>query len=284
MKKSPEEVMKAKLFPGDNSPKLSDIKQDPALQDCWFLSSITALLTSQGTQSIQRLFTPSQNEGFVNIRLGYNNYEVPMGRICSADGKSKFGSNSAPWVVALENAMMIHLSLGRESDGIRNNTADMNLKEPLDGLKALVGSNHYDNAHFIRHSSSGINAFNAIKDSIDSGMPVVLGHAGNALSSLGDGIAPNHAITVLDCHKNEAHPDKSFVTVLDPYGEVKNLYVKDLSKCMIYTASDSFKQAAQQGETIQDTFDLGRGPDGTSKEVEITDTMQAELDKKNDDF
>ena len=64
---TPSEKMNSALFPDTQSPKLSDIKQDPNLQDCWFLSSIGAVLTSQGTEAITRLFTPSEKDGFVNV-------------------------------------------------------------------------------------------------------------------------------------------------------------------------------------------------------------------------
>ena len=71
-------LLQKMLYP-HGSPRIDDVKQDPKLQDCWFLSSIiTALNTSRGT--IEQLFSPSKTEGNVLVRLGNNQYDVPLGR------------------------------------------------------------------------------------------------------------------------------------------------------------------------------------------------------------
>ncbi|MCR5535822.1 MAG: hypothetical protein K6F05_00230 [Succinivibrio sp.] len=234
---NPEELSKI-LFGANKTPKLSDIKQDPELQDCWFLSSIGAVLSSQGTEGITRLFSPSMHNGNVNVRLGGNIYEVPLGEIKDKHSNYTFGSKSKPWVKVLELAMMMHKLTG--INGQVNTTtiatnSSMALSDAYHGLGALMGytiaqsnsRNPYVGQPLAAYNAG--DAFNMVKDGLDSGYPVVLGHRGGIWASLSDGVASGHAITVLS-----ADSATQKVTVLDPYGEVKTLSASDLKNCTLY--------------------------------------------------
>ena len=276
---TPSEKMNSALFPDTQSPKLSDIKQDPNLQDCWFLSSIGAVLTSQGTEAITRLFTPSEKDGFVNVRLGNNMYEVPMGRICSEDGKDKFGSDSAPWVIALENAMLTHLSLEKENTAlITNNTAQMIFHNSIDGINALLGSSSntaYEGISFETRMTmmTPQEAFRHVQDAFNNGGPIVIGHKGSAFSSLFTGVSPGHAVTVLNVVEDQRNPSKSAVTILDPYGQVKVLNPSDLTKCMMYSLKPEVLESVKNGVQFVE-----------SPKVEVDTKIIEEIDTEKDDF
>ncbi len=229
MDKEPNKDYKDVLFPS-GEPRLADIKQNPELQDCWFLSSITSLLQTQGTESITRLFSPSDIPGNVVVRLGTNLYDVPMARIADGNG-DKFGSDSAPWVVVLENAMLMHLSLtANEPQSLTHDVLEsykedirMPLRYPSVGFAALLGSSTSggENATVVHLGR----AFNSVEEGRDiiskllkKGKPVVIGQLSGSSPkiALRDGISPGHAVTVLEVIPNG-------FKVLDPYGQVKTL-------------------------------------------------------------
>ena len=184
------------LFHGE--PRLEDVKQNPQLQDCWCLSSITSMLTSQGTASITRLFSPSEKPNHVNIRLGVNIYEVPLGkyRIHQA---TNMAVTVLIWVVALENAVTMHLAVHARADNndpnlINKKEAQLALHSASNGIIALQGRAEngiakelltFDSAQF---ATAG-DAINAIKKFLDDGKPVVRGHSSKSVA-LSDGIAP----------------------------------------------------------------------------------------------
>lgn len=219
---------------GDNSmPTLSDIKQDPEFQDCWFLSSITSILSTQGPDAIFRLFDVSDTPNHVLVRLGENTYDVPLGRIKDGNG-NKFGSNSANWVVALENAMLMHLGVEYSNTDAKNVTAKdlkMAYRSAGDGLTALLGCSFTHRIDYRSLQMSSNEVLDLIKDNLSKHKPVVIGHSSKA-TALSDGISPGHAVTVLDIENNNK------VVVLDPYGEVKKVPVSSLKNYSVYQVTD----------------------------------------------
>lgn len=231
------------LFP-HGEPRLSDIKQNPELQDCWFLSSISSMLQSEGVESISRLFSESKVPGNVVIRLGSNLYDVPMGRITDSSG-DKFGSNSANWVIALENAMLMHQALSSETPDINNprsvedykSQIRMPMRYPSEGLKALHGYKH-DGAHVEFKSMDWEihtveNGVYRISKLLELGKPVIIGHSrpNSGKIALRDGIAPGHAVTVLEVVPNG-------FKILDPYGQVKTLAKNSITDYVMHSIRD----------------------------------------------
>ncbi len=220
------------LFGDKGIPTLSDIKQDPEFQDCWFLSSITSVLSTQGPDAILRLFEESDTPNHIHVRLGENTYDVPLGKIVDGNG-NKFGSNSANWVVALENAMLMHLGISfTDTD---SKAAEKNLKMAYrsagDGLTALLGCSFQHRIDIRSLPMSSKETLSLIRDKLDKHLPVVIGH-NSKTTALVDGISPEHAVTVLDIENNNK------LVVLDPYGEVKKIPVSSLKNYTISTTED----------------------------------------------
>ena len=221
------------LFP-HGEPRLSDIKQNPKLQDCWFLSSIASVLNTQGTESITRLFSPSNTEGNVLIRLGSKQYDVPLGRY--ACGSENFGSKSANGVVALENAMQMHLltSVSADDLGVLLNNSDIvniRIKDMGFGSRAILGDSVVE--FKVLNPEDRVDE---VKDAIRKGQPVSIGHRKGVLKALANGISPEHAVSVMGMTPNE-----DALIILDPYGEVKKLPFSALSNCVV-----SYIETAQQ--------------------------------------
>ena len=275
-KKEPDKDYRQVLFP-KGEPRLADIKQNPELQDCWFLSAITATLHTQGTESIERLFSESKTPGNVVIRLGTNLYDVPMGRIASSGG-DRFGSNSAPWVVALENAMLIHLSLSEDNPDINNPKAievykrriQMPLRSANEGVVALRGCSYTGENTGIKkiglNFTSAQDGYEAISTLLSRGKPVVIGHNGYNQKdvALRDGIAPNHAVTVL-----EVIP--MGFKVLDPYGQVKTLNKESIVDYTMF----SIRETDEPDEDYAFTF---------TKDVDLPEEAQKSIENKDNDF
>ncbi len=222
------------LLFGENSiPTLSDIKQNPDFQDCWFLSSITSVLSTQGPEAITRLFDASDTPNHIHVRLGENTYDVPLGRIVDGNG-NKFGSNSANWVVALENAMLMHLGVSVTDSNSNNLTAKdlrMTVRSPGEGLSALLGCSMKHKIETMTLPMSSNDVLTHIKEKLAKHLPVIIGHSSGA-TALSDGIAPHHAVTVLDIENDNK------VVVLDPYGEVKKISVSSLKNYTAYSTED----------------------------------------------
>lgn len=271
--KEPNKSYKEVLFP-QGEPRLADIKQNPELQDCWFLSAISSLLQTQGTESIERLFSESKNPGNVVVRLGTNLYEVPMGRIANGSG-DKFGSDSAPWVVALENAMLMHLSLSTENPDLNDPRSLDNYKDSIkmplrstgEGLVALLGSKPYGEGN----TSVAIGkTFSSVQDGVDViskllslRKPVVIGH--NRIDSnkiaLRDGIAPGHAVTVLEVIPNG-------FKILDPYGQVKTLSKDNIVNYSLYSVKNTDEPDGKYAFLTKDVdeAELPEGVDNNDKD------------------
>ena len=225
------ETYKDILFP-HGEPRLSDIKQDPNLQDCWWLSSITAQLVQRGPESISRLFSESKIPDHVTVRLGTKLYDVPMGVIKDKNGEA-FGSKSENWVQVLETAMMMHLHTSFSS--VRN----INIEEYRDATKMVYGRpdiglaslqgrpvSEYAPALINHGFMSAESVYDTIKDQFKEGKAVVIGHL-KALSSIRDGIAFGHAVTVIDVNDNG-------LKILDPYGKVKSINISALKDYSVY--------------------------------------------------
>ncbi len=208
------DAFKDLLFPR-GEPYLHDIKQDPGFQDCWFLSSIGAVLSQKGTEAITRLFEPSSTQGMVNVRLGGYKFEVPAGDICTAKG-DRVGSQSANWVRLLETAMqMYNLKLQETSSNLLKSSTKMVYRDPTEGLCALL---NLSGCKTYAYQDSLEEKLTAVKDALGRGDPVVLGHAEGLMGAVKDGISPQHAVTLLDYSSQERK-----ILVLDPYGQVKSL-------------------------------------------------------------
>ncbi len=225
---SPEQSLKQILFP-HGEPRLDDIKQNPSLQDCWFLSSIGSLLNTQGTKHIENLFSPSITKDHVLVRLGKDQYDVPLGRF--SNGSEKFGSNSANWVVALENAMQMHLLATASSEKISSLHSDsdpvnIRMKDISIGLRALSGSQNMSVNVLLNPTTDDVQQ---IKQAIKDNRPIAIGHKGNVFKALANGVSPNHAISVLGLT-----PKEDALVVLDPYGEVKKFDFSSLKDCRVY--------------------------------------------------
>ena len=232
--KSGETDYKKILFGPEGEPHLWDVEQKPALQDCWFLSSITSLLNSQGTTAITRLFSESQKPDHVTVRLGENTYDVPLGRI--ADDYHEFGSYSKNWVIVLENAMLMHRAVFfTENKNVWEITSklleaiSMPLKSSADGLNALLGlplksQNKCTTQPFGKLGCKDNNeVFNFIEGKIKKNRPCILGTE-SYFSAAYDGEAKGHALAVLGINEK----DKS-VIILDPYGHKNVIGFSSLS-------------------------------------------------------
>ncbi len=272
MDKEPEKNYKDVLFP-HGEPRLADVKQNPELQDCWFLSSIASTLQSEGTQSITRLFSPSNTPGNVVVRLGTNLYDVPMGRIADGSG-DKFGSDSAPWVVVLENAMLMHLSLSTENPNIKDPVALENYKDDIrmplrsanHGLIALHGGETQGKKTVINVSGpldSAERGMDIIAKLLSFGKPVVIGQtSGTPLSvAIKDGVANGHAVTVLEVVPNG-------VKILDPYGQVKTISASSLN----HYAFNSVRDVSEPAEK----YNFIDYDDGGHKAVDQGDWVEIE--------
>jgi len=223
------------IYPKDG-PSIMDIHQNPDLQDCWFLSSISAMLHSQGPGSITRLIDLTKVPGQAVVRLGKHRYQVPLADVL-VDGKRAV-SDSAPWVRLLEQAMSMHRSqLAKEADDqINEKNVRMSFADSTFGLNALAGVEVNMSSRGVL--SSGVSTrmnvtrldFEQVQQNflLNNGghAPLVLGSKSGftgTLASLGTGISPGHACAVLD-----VDADKKRVTVLDPYGHVRHLAADDL--------------------------------------------------------
>ena len=265
------------LFP-QGEPRLSDIKQNAELQDCWFLSSISSMIQSQGTESIERLFTESKTPGNVIVRLGANLYDVPMGRI-ESNGGDKFGSDSSNWVVTLENAMLMHLALSAESPDVSDpksletykTAIRMPMNLPTVGLIALHGykreafNSQYEQLDL--YFASVEDGVNYISQLLKLGKPCVIGQTSEHPQKVAmrDGISPNHAVTVL-----EVVP-KGF-KILDPYGQVKTLPKESIVDYTLHT----IRRMDEPDENYVFTSSV--------KPKEVSEAVKDLLKQQEDDF
>ena len=219
-------------------PRLSDIKQNPSLQDCWFLSSIAAVLSQQGAKAITRLIEVAPDRQTANVRLGDKLYKVPLGEV-KGNG-TKGVSNSAPWVKLLEQAMAM-----RVCDLSKTGTsAKMAFRDISEGMNALLGRTNGGDYGMIMGDNSQ-ETLATIDTLIASGKPVVLGHVPGMVGvkdkiagALRDNISPGHAVTVMDV--KDRGNGKAWITVMDPYGRTRDISSSALKRTIIYTNVDDF--------------------------------------------
>lgn len=207
-------------------PMLADIKQDPNLQDCWFLSSLGAMIVGGGSYAIERLIElpadPNAEGAVARVKLGERYvYEVPFAEIRGGNGAKGAVSHSAPWVKILEQAMQMHRlrSTGatepdRLAELSRGNVK-MAYANPSDAFMALLGTSRMPQTQRLGNLADPKATLAA---TIRGGNPVVLGSPDSKLTSLSTGISPEHAVTFIDID-----PDTDAAIVLDPYGKVKTV-------------------------------------------------------------
>ena len=233
---TPEEV--AQIKKGDFS--LADIKQDPALQDCWFLSSLASVLAAKGANYISNLIhipEPTENEpqpSHAYVKLGDDTYKVPLAEICGNGGKTKGVSDSKPWVKLLETAMQMHMIRhGGENPSMHRNDASK-------ALNALLGRNSSVSMAF--HTTAA-EQFATIQKSLLAGKPVVLATSPSNVNALKTGISPRHAVAVLDIispdyagKTKENLPENAtpgYLVVQDPYGHITVVKASDLTNVTV---------------------------------------------------
>lgn len=235
-----DETARARTLFGEKGPSLKDIKQNPDLQDCWFLSTVAGLLARNGADAIKRLFDfSSAPDGFCDVRLGKALYRVPMGDVL-CEGK-RIASDSAPWVRVLEQAMAMHVVYGTDFDtpegGVAGNRGAMSFRTVGEALRALTGHENDPDNGPVPYHILGTVSLEEIREMMDAG-PVVLGHGaglGGAIAGvLRDNISPGHAITLVDIGEND-RSGKAWLTVLDPYGKVRIISSDALSRCSVNT-------------------------------------------------
>lgn len=212
---------------------LEDIKQDPNLQDCWFLSSLTSVLSFKGANYLKSLITiPQVNNGgqtedakFALVKLGFNTYQVPLGDLVDKGGDTGTSSSKA-WVRLFETAMQMHMLALSRMDLVADTYSfkvDMNGLSPRLALGALLGKETIaDYGDLGRTLNDGVDCtFGAtvteISNALQNKRPVVLSSLGGIGASLKYGLSPNHAVSVQAVVPDE-HSNRTFIHVIDPYG------------------------------------------------------------------
>lgn len=185
-----------------DGPKLTDIKQNPALQDCWFLSSVASVLSAKGPDYIKSLIEIPANGNHANVKMGGKVFKVPL-----ADYTDKKGhivtSNSAPWVRLLEMAAQMYFIDDKGCDG-RGETK-MEFRAGSAGI-FLLTQGVLPTAYM--KGTDGI--VGKVREAVEGGQAVALGHTG-----IGHCISPGHMVSVAGFS-----PDGSRVHLLDPYGRM----------------------------------------------------------------
>lgn len=258
------------LCPHGGKPSILDIKQDPSMQDCWFLSSISSFLHAQGPDYFEQMISfppnqPENKEPFANVRLGHHMYKVPLGEIRGNNGNAQAVSHSAPWVQLLETAMQMHmmqLSLEHNTQ-IGSKGLGMNYHNAEIGLTALMGNSPGDtranvsilNGSYVRPSD--------LKAMLDNHHPVVLGH-----NPTGDGISPGHAVALLD-----VDVDNGLMTVLDPYGHTTVVPTSDLKDFDVLEQSVDNQQERVDNPQPEPQADKVEQPENDKGSQEISGGM-----------
>ena len=278
--------------------KLTDIKQDPNFQDCWFLSSLTSVLAARGPGKIQDLINipESQNQGGVRmaqVKLGGEVYNVPLAKIYGNVGHGV--SFSKPWVKLLETAMQMHL-MHLHENGVTHNgaiiSASMSYGNPDIALSALLGKGTGPNgaggqavdtrgiSMSLRIDKDDLKAtIDSIKTALKKGSPVVLGSPQGLWASLSTGISPGHAVSVLDVM--EKKDGTAYFQILDPYNRSVSVSSNILLKGATIIIGDSLDPAK-----LREYNNLGQeeseqeAPAQVGNEEKPMDTN--ELPEKND--
>ena len=247
--------------------RLSDIKQDPGLQDCWFLSSVGAFLAKGGSGSLSDLIHIPAGENnqppeHAYVKLGTDVYKVPLG-IVTGGGKKNI-SDSAPWVNLLETAMQMHLINVTDKESITTNGPRMAERNVQDAFAALQGVKH----NGFRIASVHVKAtLSKVRDFFTLGRPVVLASPKDApFFALSTGISPGHAVTVVGVEQGK-RPGDGRVTVLDPYGHTTVINEDDLQQFDMIAATPERCEKTHEADWLFEQ----------AKTVATTDPVRAEF-------
>ncbi len=223
---------------------LQDIKQDPGLQDCWFLSTLSSVLASCGREPLMNIIhvppDVENSDGIMEppdhafVKLGKDVYKVPLGEVQTVGG-DKSVSNSKPWVKLLETAMQMHL-IKTSGGSITEGNVRMSYRNSKDGFAALFGVSRSHAQESVIGGAPGSSAsFEDVAKLFSAHRPIVLGSKDGVGASLSTGISPGHAVAVLDVDTSRG-PGKGLVTVLDPYGHTRVIQEKHLSNFVMVSA------------------------------------------------
>lgn len=211
---------KKKLYP-NGRPLLKDIVQDPAMQDCWFLSAISATLAAKGPKAIERLIEFNKDTNECTVRLGQELYTIPYkdlycDKVCCT-------SESAPWVKILEQAAA--MANARQSN-LRILYGSVGT-----GLQLIDGRPYGWNYYAPNEVTVPM-----LRKALDKHIPVEIGHVNPYLSPgqkvagvMRDNISPGHAVALLDVQDRGG--GKAWLTVLDPYGHTRIISSDAMPRC-----------------------------------------------------
>lgn len=261
---------------------LSDIVQDPNLENCWFLGALCAFLGTKGPGAIQEMISlppPGDTQGnppVAQVRLGGETYTVPLGKLCGDGGAGV--SASKPWVNLLETAMQMHLmnlyklqgAAGMHKEDQPSDKVDMSFNNPDIALASLmgVGITGKDSAKpevditdnitvqlgFDYAPGNRGNSLNAIRDALRNGQPVLLITPDSKGLSLSTGLSASHTLAVLDVV--DAGNGKSYFQILDPYSRsviVSADIMKDGGQIAIWHDQEPQHQRLQRRDSLAST-------------------------------
>ena len=248
VRKFSERKWRGRIYPAER-PRLKDIIQNPALQDCWFLSGIAAVLSAKGPEAIERLIQKNDENSY-KVRLGEHEFIVPNGEVCCNGGSCV--SNSAPWVKILEQAAAMYMAKFSQTDMIRGGMGT--------ALKLLSGGRQA-----FTPMTENVVDVNMLDGALRNHVPVVIGHVGSlsgfidkVAGAMRDNISPGHAVTLLNVQRRGEHGEKAWLTVMDPYGRTRIISSSAIKRCTFAfgcTADEAslFKKIASDygtGETV----------------------------------
>lgn len=224
--------------------KLSDIAQNPNLENCWFLGALCAFLGAKGPGAIQEMISlppldEAQDNPVAQVKLGGEIYNVPLAKL-RGDGGSGV-STSKPWVNLLETAMQMHLmnlykfqgAAGMHEGDQPADKVDMSFNDCDMAIATLLGVGisekngvrpHVENSDVlsVQTESNYLDpeisrtSVAAIRKALTDGRPVMLVTPASYGLALSTGVSPNHTLAVLDVVV--AKDGKAYFQVLDPYG------------------------------------------------------------------
>ena len=241
--------------------KLSDITQDPNLENCWFLGTLVSFLTAKGPGAIQDLISlppdGAEQSGdtplMAQVKLGGEVYEVPLAEIC--DDRGLGGSKSAPWVKLMETAMQMHLMNLHEKDVDVNGyfekdkVVDMSFGCSNVALGSLLGDgitvNEAGKREFVPRSTDLKFHLDvdAIEKAVKDRRPVMVLTSDSFLTSLGTGLSPNHCISVQDVVRKPN--GTAYFQILDPYNRSVLVSSENLQDASVVIEKPPKDQAPQ---------------------------------------
>ena len=213
--------------------KLTDIDQNPNLENCWFLGTLLSFLSAKGPAAIQEMISlpPPGVAGsadkplLARVKLGGESYDVPLAEL-RGNGESGV-STSKPWVKLLETAMQMHLmNLYQLQDAAGMDEkikVDMAFNDAYLALSTLLGTgiSGVDEGKPDVDITQGLTVLTeqnfdaeSVREAVKSGRPVLLLTPPSFVTALGSGVSPNHTLAVVDVVVKDGKP---YLQVLDPY-------------------------------------------------------------------